>query len=842
MTAKKKITDNTGTQIFPITHTRAVLDDNGNSVEQRLQENLDLINQKQLEVGAVPSDVTPTAGSTNWVTSGGVKNEIDKVSKSLINDFASLKTQKEVSKSNTGYNYLYTDGSKGTSASSTYRVYELTVTGGSLYRIISTIGSSKNTTLFVFYDENNVVLSYGPVGDGIDQKSYDILTIAPTGSTLLAIEGNQKYERSVTVVSNIGDGDKDEFRALRRNIGVASADIEGIIGMIPYTDKSIKDRTSYSKANINTDGSIGSVSSSSVRKVAEYDVSEGERYIVRGDMSSSTKVLWALYNNNSVVSVESDKYASDMAFEKILTIPSGVNKLYLSGSSTNPPTCYIGGGVKKTICPSLIYEMVTKESGFSTANFGKRVLGTPRFIKVSGESVSFSSSSSCYVALRKYDSSYTAIRDGNTEELTQLNVGSSLSFDVSNCSYIKFVVAADDSFTNDVSKVKISLQGYFPDDWDTFNIRPSDSGYQKMVIHPNVTNPTCCDETTDNVQDSEQLLTDFGVICLPTQYNNTGKPTRLIIYCHGGAVNYTSSASRFDTVDLEPEYWLAEGYAIMDVEGNPFNNSDEHFHIPQAMDCYVAAYKWAIEHYNLRRDGVFLGGRSMGGGMTFNLLRAQCPIPVIAACPNAPHGMCIGGTTPAGTDNARQQFYATHCGFSIPVNFDWSTKYYSGDTYTEGSKKKLLYDNWNKLVKNTPIWSMCTDLPTEDESIRELVDNFYVAGSGHPSNRNSLWGRLHAMSRCPVKIFGCFEDESCPPNDTALLYYKMLTNAAQIAEVRLFHSYKDYTGTGTTAHHYDTQDPALRADITTTYGEELENIPVVYIEMLQFWRRYEQEN
>lgn len=72
MTAKKKITDKNGVQVFPITHTRAVLDDNGNSVEERLQENLDLINQKQLEVGAVPSDVVPTDGSTNWVTSGGV--------------------------------------------------------------------------------------------------------------------------------------------------------------------------------------------------------------------------------------------------------------------------------------------------------------------------------------------------------------------------------------------------------------------------------------------------------------------------------------------------------------------------------------------------------------------------------------------------------------------------------------------------------------------------------------------------------------------------------------------------------------------------------------------------
>jgi hypothetical protein len=77
MTAKKKITDKNGVQVFPFTHTKAVLDDNGNSVEQRLQEQMDVINQKQLEVGAVPSDLTPTEGSTNWVTSGGVYDAIE---------------------------------------------------------------------------------------------------------------------------------------------------------------------------------------------------------------------------------------------------------------------------------------------------------------------------------------------------------------------------------------------------------------------------------------------------------------------------------------------------------------------------------------------------------------------------------------------------------------------------------------------------------------------------------------------------------------------------------------------------------------------------------------------
>lgn len=36
----------------------------------------DLVNQKQMEVGAVPSDLVPTSGSTHWVTSGGIHDAI----------------------------------------------------------------------------------------------------------------------------------------------------------------------------------------------------------------------------------------------------------------------------------------------------------------------------------------------------------------------------------------------------------------------------------------------------------------------------------------------------------------------------------------------------------------------------------------------------------------------------------------------------------------------------------------------------------------------------------------------------------------------------------------------
>lgn len=72
MTQIKKLLDKQGNEVFIRTSTKAVVDGNGYTVESRLQAMQDEINQAQLEVGAVSSDLTPTEGSTNWVTSGGV--------------------------------------------------------------------------------------------------------------------------------------------------------------------------------------------------------------------------------------------------------------------------------------------------------------------------------------------------------------------------------------------------------------------------------------------------------------------------------------------------------------------------------------------------------------------------------------------------------------------------------------------------------------------------------------------------------------------------------------------------------------------------------------------------
>ena len=530
-----------------------------------------------------------------------------------------------------------------------------------------------------------------------------------------------------------------------------------------------------------------------------------------------------LDSNGSVVEKSETSRATYTRFEEEpVVVPNGAKMLYVLGYGSTYPDAKVKVNdvlsiLDKTIFiePLMTFDIIRGTNGeFSTnSNIANaNCCSSVRFIRVNGEfSVKSSASGTLYVFY--YNGSFEYL--GYTTETLTANTEASISLAYSNCVYIKLGIYADSGVMS-----KVTLTGNFDENWDVFNPRPVDNGYHRISVLVNVTNPTCSDNESSSVQDSRQLLADYGVICLPPTYKQEGESTRLIIYCHGAAVNYSDDATRFNTQDLEPEYWLAEGYAVMDIEGNPFDNENEHICIPQAMDCYVAGYKWAIEHYNLKRDGVFLGGRSMGGQNTFNLMRRECPIPVIAACPNsAAPDLSFGYST-----KQRKEFCALHMGFVVPSGFTWS------NGALTSNEIQVLKDNWDKYIKCCPELSACIDLPDKDT----------LLGNRTGEDKITLWSSLHMIAKCPVKLFGCNQDPSCSPAYTSALYYRMLINSGQMAELRLYDSNKDYSGTDTSAHHYDTQDPALRASVVTKYGEELTNIPIVYIEMLQFWRRYEQ--
>lgn len=586
-----------------------------------------------------------------------------------------------------------------------------------------------------------------------------------------------------------------------------------------------------------------------------YSVQEGKIYRIKGRTPATSGYVGYLFVDEYGAKIQYGELASGEVSNFLtdyIVCPKGATTLYVSSLNTDasraqlygivPPTSDeqkstvrnnlgITGEGTRTIFPKMGYEHITNSSGkHNMTDQGFKFVSTMRFVKVNG---AFTASIPINGVIRvfKYTSDFLFI--GYTDY--PANANEAVAINPANATYVKLMVSDTmDASASNIPLVRLSLNGRFGEKWDYYNISQhyinnSKYGSQTVIARVWVTDPLCCDNDSNDVQDNGELLTDYGCLRLPATYTNTGEPTRLIIHCHGAGVNYnqygyghTSTSSqdypRFEPQDLEAGYWLAEGYAVMDVEGNPFNDINEHFSMPQAMDCYVAAYKWVIEHYNIKRDGVFLEGRSMGGGTAITLTRDECPIPVIAACPNS-----AAARTSFGSSAERKTFWATHCGFVLPDGFAFQSGYVD-------SEKPIFFDNWNKWIKCTPLFGWVNDLPTNDDEKEAFLDKMWEFDLDY-------FGSLHAHCKCPIKFFGCIEDPITPPASTIEVYYHMLMNSGQRAELRLFHT----TLTGDTRHHYDTQDTNLRTTVTTRFGEELTDIPVVYIEMLKFWRRFEQE-
>ena len=96
---------------------------------------------------------------------------------------------------------------------------------------------------------------------------------------------------------------------------------------------------------------------------------------------------------------------------------------------------------------------------------------------------------------------------------------------------------------------------------------------------------------------SGEIYKDNGFIILPDSYANNGTPTRLVINCHGVGGTVTTDDSQVEHQTLT-QYLVANGYAVMDVNGLPWeyaekNGIDLRNNIgrPIAIQSYIKAYQ-----------------------------------------------------------------------------------------------------------------------------------------------------------------------------------------------------------------------------------------------------------
>ena len=144
MTQIKKVKTSEGVQFYPQTHTKAVIDDNGYTVESRMQAVQDVVNQAQMQIGSVPNDLAPTKDSTNWVTSGGVYKAMQVVRSELTEVAGSV-----LKKINTIDISLSTTGKQKNNFSNT----RIGFVEGRYYRIRSYVNTVQNIDIAFYLRE-----------------------------------------------------------------------------------------------------------------------------------------------------------------------------------------------------------------------------------------------------------------------------------------------------------------------------------------------------------------------------------------------------------------------------------------------------------------------------------------------------------------------------------------------------------------------------------------------------------------------------------------------------------------------------------------------------------------
>ena len=491
------------------------------------------------------------------------------------------------------------------------------------------------------------------------------------------------------------------------------------------------------------------------------------------------------------------------------SIPAKIVRMNMRGAERQ------GGDI--TISPGFELGAYGPDGAFSANAYDKKYWRT-KFIKCGGvKQFSLTKASGVKCRIAYYDKAGNfivsqTVETGVTDVLVHIDYATDMAEFLTILVGTTFTVAQ----AVDIAKPVVSLTGIFVKDYDSFAPVP-ESGYLRLVIPVSVSDADTADDNTATVQDTPSVMYDYGLIAFPDSYSMDGEATRLIIYCHGAGVNYNSDISQFPSTDIQPEYWLSEGYAVMDIEGNPFNNTDEHFYIPQAVQSYIAAYDWVVKTFNIRKDGILLGGRSMGGGMCFEIMQSR--IPVIAACPVVP--CCNELWIWEWMNASRRQFVAEKMGFT------GTAPTWTSNRPMSNAEWNYLQANFDKLVKYVPFWRGIDSLP--DKTTLFGVGNIGPYDSN--PDETALYETLHYKTNHPTKMFIAEDDEVLNNDRNAVLMYRMMLNAAQVCELRRF---------PTGGHHYELDSANVLATFENSFGVTLTDVPVTYIEMLAFWRRYEQ--
>ena len=324
--------------------------------------------------------------------------------------------------------------------------------------------------------------------------------------------------------------------------------------------------------------------------------------------------------------------------------------------------------------------------------------------------------------------------------------------------------------------------------------------------------------SSSNLLDNGQYFTSL-MLLLPPNYKPTGKPSKLIMWCHGSGdyslMGYDVMSNNY--MDYLG-YWQKEGFAIADmfVRTSKYGSMGGDINgMPTNTAAYEQGYKWLMEHFNLDDNGCYVSAKSMGGVGALNILYSSIPLKAMDLL--AP---------------ALNPFYQ-QCGYGIPSRADFidDLKLVDADALLEDPSpaspmstndfNNLMIANADKLVGYNCYFSHVVN-----KTFAELV----VLKFKNPGTYDDVI----KLAKCPVRIHIAVDDTTVAYNQSLNLI-KAIKNGNGIAEIRSMPS-----GCASPHHAVDNDPDALKvASIVTALGYTCTNVPLAYAEAASWFKYYD---
>lgn len=315
----------------------------------------------------------------------------------------------------------------------------------------------------------------------------------------------------------------------------------------------------------------------------------------------------------------------------------------------------------------------------------------------------------------------------------------------------------------------------------------------------------------NNQSDNEKYYSRL-LIKLPKNYTQNGTPVPLVLFKTGFEGFKSIKTNKFN---YQPyiQYLVDCGFAVFDFHcgTSKYPTCGNGMGLPTNLMAAKSAYKYIINHFNVKQDELFLACKSVGGDIISLLAYSDLPVKAIGMFSPAldPIRYCFG------YGNKTKGMFADEFG----LDDNWRETLFKSINYTDKKFQSLVIKHLDKISNHLPF-----QRGVKNKDIKDML--FLDVKS------LSDWSDIEKTIPAPVKIWSA-TDDSVTPFQMHKNFINMLKNGNCEAELREMPA-----GTGGHQTTNSDHESIQVTNVTTKLGVRYDSMNVAWVELVDWFTQH----